>query len=139
MANICGACGEPMTAGQCKCQAFSEVPLPSQTKHLSTDGAIREGEPPHKPVTPAKSESPNHSGMMVMCALIGAVVGTVLAGAYVADSWAKSDTPIGSPLVVFLLGGFCVGALPGLVLGFVVSLFLMARTASGSDKGSTQS
>jgi hypothetical protein len=133
MAKItCTVCGEPIEAGQCKCQSFSEIPLPHQRPH-SADGAIREGDPPHKHPPPAVGQL----GTVIKCALIGLVAGGFGMAVYGGIEYSKETAPIMPTWWVMLMNGLCCGAPIGLFAGIVVGGLISSRKSSGPEGKST--
>ena len=130
MARItCDVCGEPTEAGQCKCQSFSEIPLPKKTTPLSTDGAIREGEPPHKPISPTPSAK--QIWLTIKCTLTGMVIGMLVMAIYGGIEYSKETAPIPPTELVMLGWAICFGAPIGLFAGIVVGGILSSRNPPG--------
>jgi hypothetical protein len=135
MATITGnVCGEPV--GQCKCQAFSETPLPKQTKPESifTDAAIREGKPPHTPIPSIQAGAPANSHLpsdketwsIIKCGFMGMIAGVIGWATYISIA-AELEGLIFSREFIILVHGLCCGAPVGLFAGIVIGGLILAK------------
>jgi hypothetical protein len=144
---ICKVCGATMDGDQCKCQAFSEIPLPKQKTPaaISTDGAIRAGDPPHDPASSNPIDSsnpPTEKSWLIIgwCAFAGVAAGIPGGAIFGYFDFDKEPAPIISRGWIMLFSAACCGAPIGLFFGVMVGILLgIAKTMRRQEDKSTHS